>query len=470
MPKIGIMRNNMPELPEVETVKNTILPLIKDKTIKKVTVFYDRLIQSDLETFKKEIINKKILNIQRYGKYLFFDLSDDYILIIHLRMEGKFSYNKNPLNARISSTTLIFNLDDNSTLSFNDTRKFGLMYLTTKKEIHSLPMMQKLGIEANKVEINDYPSLIKKLKRRKPIKELLLDQSILCGIGNIYADETLYRSKINPLTKGNELKDEQFIEIFKNAKIVLDKAIKLGGSTVHSFSSNGIDGKFQNELLCYGKVNEKCPNCGTRFHKIFLNGRGTTYCPNCQIDYSIKKAIGITGPIGSGKSTILKYLETKNYLTYSCDELIHSLYLEVYIKNKISKILGFNFDVNNDQNRKKAKELMNNNPLIKEKIENYIYPILEEKLTKIIKENENVAIEVPLLFKAHYEFLFKKIIVIEISNDKQKENLKLRNEKNIDSSLKLNSDYSYLKRDDVYVICNNSSLEELYSKIDQILA
>ena len=215
MPKIGIMQNNMPELPEVETVKNTILPLIKDKTIKKVTVFYNRLIQSDLETFKKEIINKKILNVQRYGKYLFFDLSDDYILIIHLRMEGKFSYNKNPSNARISSTTLIFNLDDNSTLSFNDTRKFGLMYLTTKKEIHSLPMMQKLGIEANKVEISDYPSLIKKLKRRKPIKELLLDQSILCGIGNIYADETLYRSKINPLTKGNELKDEQFIEIFK---------------------------------------------------------------------------------------------------------------------------------------------------------------------------------------------------------------------------------------------------------------
>ena len=459
----------MPELPEVETVKNTILPLIQYKTIQKVDIFYDRLIQSNIEIFKKDIINKKILNIQRYGKYLFFDLSDDFILIIHLRMEGKFSYNQSNKNPRISSTTLIFYFDDSTSLSFNDTRKFGLMYLTNKKEIHSLPMMQKLGIEANKVEEKDYETLFKKLKRKKPIKELLLDQSIMCGIGNIYADETLYRSNINPLTKGNELNNEQFIEIFKNAKIVLDKAIKLGGSTVHSFSSNGIDGKFQNELLCYGKVGETCPKCGTKFHKIFLGGRGTTFCPNCQINHSLQKAIGITGPIGSGKSTVLNYLKSKKYLIVSSDKVVHSLYEEPCIRNKVSKILGFNFDVLNEDSRKKAKELMAKNPLVKQKIEDFIYPILEDKLIKLINENDKIAIEVPLLFKAHFEYMFKKIIVITLSKEKQLENLNIRGEKNINSSIKLNNDFDYKKNENVYLIENNSSKEELFKKIDKIL-
>lgn len=459
----------MPELPEVETVKNTILPLIQNKTIEKVDIFYDRLIQSNIEIFKKDIINKKILNVHRYGKYLFFELNDDYILIIHLRMEGKFSYNKNDENPRISSTTLIFYFNDSTSLSFNDTRKFGLMYLTTKNEIHSLPMMKKLGIEANKIEEKDYEILIKKLKRRKPIKELLLDQSILCGIGNIYADETLFRSKINPLTKGNELNNEQFYEIFKNAKIVLDKAIKLGGSTVHSFSSNGIDGKFQNELLCYGKVNQECPNCGTKFHKIFLGGRGTTFCPNCQINYSLQKAIGITGPIGSGKSSVLNYLKTKDYFIASSDEIVHSLYEEPYIRSKISKILGFNFDILNVESRKKAKEIMISNPLLKKKVEDYIYPLLEEKLIKFINDNDKIAIEVPLLFKAHFEYMFKKIIVITISKEKQLENLNIRGDKNINSSIKLNNDFNYKKNENVYLIENNSSKEELFKKIDQII-
>ncbi len=459
----------MPELPEVETVKNTILPLVKNKTIEKVDIFYDRLIQSNIEVFKKEIIGKTILNVQRYGKYLFFDLTNDLILITHLRMEGKFAYHENNYNPRISSTTLIFYFDDNTKLCFNDTRKFGLMYLTNKTEIHTLPMMLKLGVEANKVEEKDYPDLIKKLKRKKPIKELLLDQSILCGIGNIYADETLFRSKIHPLTKGNELTEDDFINIFKNAKIVLEKAIKLGGSSVHSFSANGIDGKFQNELLCYGKEGETCPNCGTRFHKMFLGGRGTTYCPNCQLDHTLNKAIGITGPIGSGKSTVLNYLKKKKYLILSCDEMVHELYKEEYIRRKMSKLFGFNFDIDNIESKQKARYKMIENKELKLKVENYIYPILEEKLVKIIKENDKVAIEVPLLFKAHYEYMFKKIIILDVEKEKQVSNLESRNEINIESSLKLNADYENKFGGNIYHIKNNSSKEELFKKIDEIL-
>lgn len=458
----------MPELPEVETVKNTLIPLVTNKTITKVDIFYDRLIQSNIDDFRKNIINKKILGLQRYGKYLFFDLSDDYILITHLRMEGKFAYHETNKNIRISSTTLAFYFSDGTTLCFNDTRKFGLMFLTTKSEIHSLAMMQKLGIEANKIKESDYEMLFKKLSKNKPIKNLITDQSILCGIGNIYADETLYLSKIHPLTKGKDLKEEDFIRIFKNAKEVLDKAITLGGSSVHSFSANGIDGKFQEELLCYGKEGKPCPNCNTKFHKIFLNGRGTTFCPNCQIYKPLEKAIGITGKIGSGKSTLLNHFKDLNYLTISSDVLIKEIYHDPVINKKISKIVGFIFNIDKKEDRNKIKLKMINDPKIKGKIEDILYPVLEQRLIKIIKDNENVAIEVPLLFKAHYEYMFKKIFVLDIDESKQIEHLKLRGD-NVTTSLKINNDYSALSLDKVYVIKNNSSKEELFKKVDEIL-
>ena len=458
----------MPELPEVETVKNTLIPLVKDKVIIGVDIFYDRLIQSNIDDFKKDIINKKILGIQRYGKYLFFDLSDDFILITHLRMEGKFAYHKTSQNIRISSTTLAFYFSDNTSLCFNDTRKFGLMYLTTKNEIHDLPMIKKLGIEANKIKESDYQELFKKLRKNKPIKNLITDQSILCGIGNIYADETLYLSKIHPLTKGKDLTDNDFINIFNNAKKILNKAITLGGSSVHSFSSNGIDGKFQEELLCYGKEGKICPNCGTKFHKIFLNGRGTTFCPNCQIYKPIEKAIGITGKIGSGKSTLLNHFKDLNYLTISSDELIKEIYHDPVINKKISKIVGFIFNIDNKEDRNKIKLKMINNPQVKEKIEDILYPVLENRLIKIIEENDDVVIEVPLLFKAHYEYMFKKIFVLDIDESKQIEHLKSRGD-NVTTSLKINNDYSDLNLDKVYVIKNNSSKEELFKKVDEIL-
>lgn len=458
----------MPELPEVETLKNILLPLVKNKTIINVDIFYDNLIKSDINEFKKIIINKTILDITRYGKYLFFKLSDNYTLITHLRMEGKFLYNEERKHSRKTSTTLIFTFKDNTYLSFNDTRKFGLMYLIKTNEVNSLEMIKKLGIEVNKVEKKDYPLLINKFKKNKKIKELLLDQTILSGLGNIYADESLFDAKINPLTKGKDLKDNEIINLIESAKKIVNKAILLGGSSVHTFSANGIDGKFQNELKVYNKENKSCINCLTPLHKIFINGRGTTFCPNCQIDYSIKKAIGITGPIGSGKSTLLNYLKTKNYLIISSDEEIHKLYKDPLINKKISKIYGFNFDINNLEDKKKAKEILISNPLKKKEIENYLYPLLEKVLIKYIKENGKVAIEVPLLFKAHFEYMFSKIIVLEISNELQIKNLKNRGD-NISSSLKINNDFSYNKLNNVYVIKTNGDLNHLYKECDKIL-
>ena len=460
----------MPELPEVETVKNILLPLIKGKTIKKVDIFYDNLIKSNINDFKKIIQNKTIIGIDRYAKYLFFRLSEDYTLICHLRMEGKFFYNEKKEHARKTSTTLIFSFIDNTYLSFNDTRKFGIMYLCKNNEVSSLEMIKKLGIEANNVKKDDIPVLLKKFKRKKHIKELLLDQTIISGIGNIYADEILFKSKINPLTKGNELNDEQILEIINNSKIILNNAIKLGGSSVHSFNASGIDGKFQNELKVYNKENKPCPICKTPIHKIYLGGRGTCFCPNCQIDYSIKKAIGITGPIGSGKSTILKHLKNKGYLCISSDEEIHKIYKDPLISKKVSKIYGFNFDINSQNDKLKAKNILSNDLKKKKDIENLLYPELEKRLLNYIRENQKIAIEVPLLFKAHFEYLFKTIIVLKISKDQQIKNLNNRNEKNIKDSLKINNDFYYDKNNkDVKIIETNGDLNYLYNQIDLII-
>ena len=459
----------MPELPEVETVINTIRPHIINKEIEKIEVYYDRLIQSNLDEFKTKLINQKFINVTRYGKFIFLHLTNDFVIITHLRMEGKFRF-ENSHNLRKKHTSAGFFFKDGTSLAFDDTRKFGLMYLSDEANFKETKMIKKLGIEANKISENDYEFLIKKFKKNKCIKELLLDQSILAGIGNIYADEILFSTKINPFRKGNDISDEKYHEIFQASNQILNKAITLGGSTIHSFHpSEGVDGKFQETLLCYGKSGTPCPNCNTTLHKDFIGGRGTTFCPNCQIDKSLEKGIAITGPIGSGKSTVLNYFKEKGFITYSCDEMVHKLYEKPEISRKISQILNAPFDINNKKTTKLARKIMIDNPEIKKKIESYIYPILEKEMVLIIKNNEKPVFEVPTLFKAHLEYLFKTIIVIEISKEQQIKNLENRND-DINSSINLNKDYEIKKyQDKIKIVKADGNFNNLYAQIDEII-
>ena len=459
----------MPELPEVETVINTIRPHIINKEIEKIEVYYDRLIQSNLDEFKTKLINQKFINVTRYGKFIFLHLTNDFVIITHLRMEGKFRF-ENSHNLRKKHTSAGFFFKDGTSLAFDDTRKFGLMYLSDEANFKETKMIKKLGIEANKISENDYEFLIKKFKKNKCIKKLLLDQSILAGIGNIYADEILFSTKINPFRKGNDISDEKYHEIFQASNQILNKAITLGGSTIHSFHpSEGVDGKFQETLLCYGKSGTPCPNCNTTLHKDFIGGRGTTFCPNCQIDKSLEKGIAITGPIGSGKSTVLNYFKEKGFITYSCDEMVHKLYEKPEISRKISQILNAPFDINNKKTTKLARKIMIDNPEIKKKIESYIYPILEKEMVLIIKNNEKPVFEVPTLFKAHLEYLFKTIIVIEISKEQQIKNLENRND-DINSSINLNKDYEIKKyQDKIKIVKADGNFNNLYAQIDEII-
>ena len=274
----------MPELPEVETVKETLKLKLIGKKIKDVKVYYDGIIAyPEVKEFSKQIKNLPIKDIKRRGKWLMFDL-DKYYLLSHLRMEGKYFF-KNKEDKLDNHEHVVFTLDDDEELRYRDTRKFGKMCLIKKEDINSIGPIKDLGLEPwDNSLTKEY--LRNKYKNKKlPIKTVLLDQSIIVGIGNIYADEILFLSKLNPLIKCCDLKDNDLDNIIKYTKEVLEKAIKLGGTTIRTYTSvDGVHGRFQNELLVHGKDKDVCPNCGQPVEKIRVGGRGTYYCINCQKD------------------------------------------------------------------------------------------------------------------------------------------------------------------------------------------
>lgn len=268
----------MPELPEVETVKNSLKNYVLNRKILKVDVLYKGIINHpSVKEFIEKITNQTILDVKRRGKYLVFVL-EDYNLISHLKMEGKyFIKDKYEITKH---DHVIFTLDNNKYLIYNDTRKFGKMYLINKEYDNNSPL-NILGLEPWDKELT-ISYLKDKLNRNIAIKTLLLDQTIIVGIGNIYADEILFLSKINPLRKGYTLTNLELENIIKYTKEVLEKAISQGGTTIRTYSSvNGIHGLFQQELLVHGK-NSNCPICQEQILKIRVGGRGTYYCNNCQ--------------------------------------------------------------------------------------------------------------------------------------------------------------------------------------------
>lgn len=272
----------MPELPEVETVKNILKIDIIGKKILDIKINYNKIIKNvSEEEFRNSLINQSFIDITRHGKYLIIEL-DDYYLISHLRMEGKYFLMH---DEEISKHDHIIFYFKDSNLRYNDTRKFGTMHLYKKSEykyadLFKLEPLNKVGLDPFNIDVNDLYESIKASNR--PIKSVLLDQEIISGLGNIYVDEVLFMGGIHPNTISNHLNKDDVKLLLDSAITVLNKAISLGGTTIHSFqSSHGITGRFQNELLVHTK--DVCPKCNNKISKIRVGGRGTYYCENCQI-------------------------------------------------------------------------------------------------------------------------------------------------------------------------------------------
>ena len=271
----------MPEIAEVETVKETLKKQILNKRIMNVEILYPKMIESDIKEFKQILVNNSFIDIKRIGKWLLFELNEHYLLS-HLRMEGKF-FIKRINEPIIKHEHLIFTFEDKTDLRYHDTRKFGRMNLIKKHELSNVKAIAKQGIEPLSEKLTS-TYLLKKFKNRKlSIKTLLMDQTIISGLGNIYVNEVLFAAKINPLKIGNEITLEECNKIIHSSKDIIAKAIQLGGTTIKSYTSSlGVTGKFQSELKVHKRENKECFVCGQIIKRIKINGRSTYYCERCQ--------------------------------------------------------------------------------------------------------------------------------------------------------------------------------------------
>jgi formamidopyrimidine-DNA glycosylase len=262
----------MPELPEVRTVVK-FLNTLKGNHIRKIESYLPKMFSSELVD---KVTNEKINEVTALGKYIIFHL-DNYNLISHLRMEGKYFYKD--YYEKTKHDHVIFTLDKGY-LYYNDVRKFGTFDLKNKEETFTTPPLSNLGKEPFTITVEELNQKLKKSSRA--IKTLLLDQSIMTGIGNIYADEILFLSKINPKTRGLDITISQIKELIKNSIKVLNEAIKEGGTTIHTFSTNEGQGWFQLKLNVHTKAGKPCKICNTIIKKEKINGRMSYYCETCQ--------------------------------------------------------------------------------------------------------------------------------------------------------------------------------------------
>lgn len=269
----------MPELPEVETVKKVLVSQLKGRKITNISSDYHEMVEQDFNCFYNNLLNEEFLDIKRMGKYLIFQMTNNY-LIAHLRMEGKFFYVKtnSMMNKHIH---MIFELDNGYSLLYQDTRKFGRMIVKNESELFSTKPLNKLALDANDPTFTKETLHIRLKGRKIPIKEALLNQEIIAGLGNIYVDEVLFASRISPLREACDVSCTECGIILEESRKILNKAISYKGTTIRSYTSSlGVIGEFQNFLCVHTK--EICPICKGEITKTRISGRGTYYCARCQ--------------------------------------------------------------------------------------------------------------------------------------------------------------------------------------------
>lgn len=263
----------MPELPEVEIVKNDLTNSIVNKIINKVFIGKHKLRKyiPDLEP----IVNHKILEVKRENKYILIN-TEEYSLVIHLGMTGALLLNE---NKEIKHTHLVITFNDGTNIKYIDPRRFGMIDLIS---VNNVTLYKDLSCDLTKGQTLSTFKL-KAFNKNRSIKSLLLDGKILSGVGNIYACESLFLSKINPNTLGKNISISKLKELCKSIKEIFIKAISLGGSSINDYKHiDGTKGLMQEHYYVYGREGLNCFNCQTKILRIKQNGRSSYYCPKCQ--------------------------------------------------------------------------------------------------------------------------------------------------------------------------------------------
>ncbi|MGM0498579.1 MAG: DNA-formamidopyrimidine glycosylase [Bacillota bacterium] len=275
----------MPELPEVETVIKGLRPLVTDRVVTGVEIREKNMIaypKNDIEAFKNSLIGSKIEAINRRGKYIIIELDTAKNMVIHLRMTGKLLV-KEVKEFRDKHTHVIFSLNDGQEIRFNNIRKFGRVYLIDKNHPEQAGGLADLGPEplSDNLTVGDFKKLFN--NRRALMKSLLLNQHFIAGIGNIYADEILFRAGVKPDRTADTLTEEEKEAIYYQMREILKKGIIYGGTSFSDYvNAFGEKGSFQEELRVHQRQGEKCYTCGKEIEKIKVSGRSTYFCPQCQ--------------------------------------------------------------------------------------------------------------------------------------------------------------------------------------------
>lgn len=273
----------MPELPEVETVRRTLIELVAGKRIRSVTVKLPRIIQrpAEPEQFADALAGRTIQTVERRGKFLRIVL-DGLVLVSHLRMEGRYGVFPSDEPAELH-THVLFHFDDGTDLRYKDVRQFGTMHVFQPGEEWLLPPLNKLGLEPLEEQFTLKALRDRLQKRSTRIKPLLLNQEHIVGLGNIYVDEALFQAGIHPERTPDSLSAAEWSRLYDAIRATLQRAVDAGGSSIKSYvNGQGEMGMFQHQLLVYGRKNEACPSCGAAIHKFVVGGRGTHICLSCQ--------------------------------------------------------------------------------------------------------------------------------------------------------------------------------------------
>lgn len=286
----------MPELPEVETIRRGLKKHVLHKRVENVLVGLPKIVRGNLTQFQEVMRDNAFTDIDRIGKLLIFSLDrSDFSLILHLKMTGQLIY-PTPLeivagghpfpefNAHLPNqfTHVTFEFADGTKLYFNDLRQFGYLQLVTKNELAKIK--QSFGLEPNMADFT-WEHFSQLLGQRKTIlKALLLNQKLIAGLGNIYADESAFAAGVRPDRQINTLSESETRLLYESIKTIIAKAIDLKGTTFRNYTdSEGKKGGYAAHLQVYGRAGETCLRCGqAKIEKIKLAGRGTHFCPHCQ--------------------------------------------------------------------------------------------------------------------------------------------------------------------------------------------
>lgn len=271
----------MPELPEVETIKRGLSPLIISQTLEKITIRQSKL-RWPIESYLSKITAQQtIRHIDRRGKYLLFQF-DHGTLIIHLGMSGSLVFHtKYSLPAKHDHVDFVFN--GGNILRYNDPRRFGAI-LWTDAPLNEHKLFSKLGPEPLSRKFNAKYLHQRAERKTIAIKKFIMDSHVVVGVGNIYANEALFSAGIHPLTAANKVSFEKISALVKTIKATLRSAIKSGGTTLKDFkNSTGKPGYFKQKLLVYGRANQACMSCSNQLEEIRIDSRSTVFCPHCQV-------------------------------------------------------------------------------------------------------------------------------------------------------------------------------------------